>query len=105
MEAADDRRDRIVAGELARIADGIDDPGVAAAAEDHESTVTKTDDLCLVVQDQRVRAPFAVAQGLMSLETGLERGRAVHLAGDEHRSGRDSPARARWEAPINASPS
>jgi hypothetical protein len=35
VKATDDRRDRIVSGQLARVPDGIDDARVAAAAENH----------------------------------------------------------------------
>ena len=51
MKATDDRRNRIVSGELAREPNGIDDAGVATAAENHQPPVAEADDQRLIVED------------------------------------------------------
>jgi hypothetical protein len=58
-------------------------PGVATAAEHEEAAVAHTRHERLVVEDQRIGLP-ASAVHLMSLEAGLELGRTVDLAGDQH---------------------
>ena len=73
-------------GQLLRVADGVHDPGVAAAAEHDQPAVAHASDQRLVVEDQRIGLPAVVAERLVPLEAGLELGRPVDLAGDQHRA-------------------
>ena len=57
MEAADDRCDLRLARQLLRVADGVDDPGVTAPAQDDEPTVAEAEDERLVTEVQRVGLP------------------------------------------------
>ena len=76
----------LLTGELLRIADRVDDAGVSAAAQNDEAAVAQAEHERLVVEDQRIRLPAAVAVGLVALEAGLELGRPIDLAGDQRRS-------------------
>ena len=86
MKAADDRGDRVLAGQPARVADGVDDPRVAASAHDHQAAVANAQHQRLVVEDERVGLPLPVAQRLVTLKARLERRGAVDLAGDQRRA-------------------
>ena len=85
VEAADDGVDAVLAGELPHVAQDVHDARVAAAGEDHEALAAHVRHQRLVVEDQRVGLPVAVAVGLEQRVALLELGRAVDLAGDQQR--------------------
>ena len=78
--------DAVLAGELPHVAEDVHDARVAAAGEDDEALAAHVRDQRLVVEDQRVGLPAAVAVGLETAGPLLELGRAVDLAGDQQRA-------------------
>ncbi len=84
VEPAQDGVHAVHAGEPLGVPDDVDDPGVAAAGEHDEPAVPDVDDDRLVVVHDLVRPPGAVAERLVRRRhAGLERRRAVDLAGDQ----------------------
>jgi hypothetical protein len=69
-----------------RIADGVHDPGVAAAAEDDEAEFGQPKHHRLVVEDQRVGLPAASTECLVPAEARLELRRSIDLTCDQHRA-------------------
>jgi hypothetical protein len=58
---------------------------VAAAGHHHQPLVAHVDDGALVIHDQRIGLPDAVAPGPVDRESLFELGRAGDLSGDEER--------------------
>jgi len=76
--------DLVDAGESFRLADDVDDAGVAAPGDDHESPAADVRHQRLVFMDQRVVSPLAIHPCLVTCrQAGLGRRRARHLAGDQ----------------------
>jgi hypothetical protein len=76
--------DLVDAGEPLRLADDVDDAGVAAPGDDQESPAADVRHQRLVFMDQRVVPPLAIHPCLVTCrQAGLERRRARHLAGDQ----------------------
>jgi len=74
----------VLAGDLGHVAQRVDDAGVAAACEHHQALAAYLGDERLVVENELVRLPAAVAVGLMARsETLLEARRSIDLAGDK----------------------
>ena len=65
MEAANHGVDLLQAGEFLGVAHDIDDAGVAAASKDDQPLIADVEQQCLVIQDERIRLPFPIVQGLM----------------------------------------
>src|SRR5262245_12220584 len=86
VKASDDRCYLPLSGQLLRVANGVDDPGVAAAADQDEAAFAQPQHQRLVVEDQRVGLPAAVTEGIVPLEARLELRRSINLAGDQHRT-------------------
>ena len=83
VEAADESVQPLVARQLARVAGDVDDPRVAAAGEHDEPAAADVRDERLVVEDQRVGPPVAVAVSLVTREAALEVAGAIDLARHE----------------------
>ncbi len=86
MKISDERRDRLLPGQVACMPNGVHDARVAAAAKDHQSPVAEADDERLIVEDQWVCSPRAIVQRLVFPHPRLERRRAIDVAGDQHRA-------------------
>jgi hypothetical protein len=84
VKAADDRGNGVDAGESARVADDIDDPGVAAPRKHHQPVTGDMDDEGLIVEDERVGCPGPIGERLMKRHAVFEVGGAIDLAGDQH---------------------
>lgn len=84
VKAADDRGNGVDAGESARLADDIDDPGVAAPRKHHQPVTGDMDDEGLIVEDERVGCPGPIGERLMKRHAVFEVGGAIDLAGDQH---------------------
>jgi hypothetical protein len=86
VEAADHRVEGVDAGEAAGVAGDVDDAGMAAPGEHHQTGPAEVHDQSLVVEDQRVGLPAVVVVGLVEGHAGLEVRGPRHLAGDQHRA-------------------
>ena len=76
----------VLSCQSARVSDGVHDPGVTAAAEDHQPAVAQPEHERLIVEDQRIGLPFGATQCLVAPKAGLERCRTVDLTGDQRRA-------------------
>ena len=74
---------RSIAGELAGVAHGIDQPGVAAAGDDDQTPVAQVGHQRLIVVHQGVGLPFPVTKGLLDGQPLLELRGALDLPGHQ----------------------
>ena len=87
MEAPDDGVQALAARNLRHVAQRVDDPGVAAAGEHDQALAAHVRDERLVVEDELVGLPLAVAARLVAgRQALLERGGPIDLAGHEQRA-------------------
>ena len=86
MEAADEGMEVVDASEPLGLLADVDDLGVRAAGEYDEALAGDVGDERLIVEDERIGCPAAVAARLVDGEALLEAAASVDLAGDEHRS-------------------
>src|SRR6266851_9467277 len=83
VEPAEQRVQRLPAGQSPGVAADVDHAGVAAAGDHDQSLAADVDNERLIVQDERVGLPDLIDPGLLDREARLVAADAWHLAGDQ----------------------
>src|SRR5579875_2280597 len=86
MQAADKGVDGLDAGKPPGMLKNVDDPGVAAAREDHQAAVFEMADNSLIIPDPDIGLPAVVGTRLLQGEAFFKIGDALNLTGHQHGS-------------------
>jgi hypothetical protein len=103
VEAAEQRIERLPAGQPLGVPGNVHHAGVAAAGDHHDALVADVHDERLIIEHERVGLPASVEPGLLRREAWLVPRGPGDLAGDQHGPAEQEAGLAFLDSAISAS--